>query len=194
MRDRRAPGDQAPFPDLLRAAQAGGEWALAALYRRHDPPMRRYLAARARGEADDIASQTWLDVARNLGSFTGDEDAFRGWVFTIARRRLIDHARRRERRPEVFTTDVGGDPADAVGEDPADEVVASLAGDAAARRIAEILPSAQAEVVLLRVVAGLDVAAVAAITGHRPGTVRVIQHRALRRLAEVLEHEDGDGL
>jgi RNA polymerase sigma-70 factor (ECF subfamily) len=194
VRDRRPPGDHAPFPDLLSAAQAGGEWALAALYRRHDPPVRRYLTAKARGDAEDIASQTWLDVARNLRSFTGDEDAFRGWVFTIARRRFIDHARRRSRRPEVFTSDVDADSVESAGEDPADEVVASLAGDAAARRIADLLPAAQAEVVLLRVMGGLDVASVAAITGHRPGTVRVMQHRALRRLAEVLGDEDRDGL
>jgi RNA polymerase sigma-70 factor (ECF subfamily) len=45
--------------------------------------------------------------------------------------------------------------------------------------------------VTLRVVAGLDVGQVAAIVGKRPGTVRVLAHRGLRRLAEWLAAEDG---
>ena len=62
-----------------------------------------------------------------------------------------------------------------------------MAGDEAVRRIVSLLPRDQAEIVLLRVVAGLPVDEVAAITGRRPGTVRVLQHRALRRLAERLD-------
>jgi RNA polymerase sigma-70 factor (ECF subfamily) len=72
-------------------------------------------------------------------------------------------------------------------DDPAAEVIAAAAGDEAVRRIVKLLPKDQAEIVLLRVVAGLPVDEVAAITGRRPGTVRVLQHRALRRLAERLE-------
>jgi RNA polymerase sigma-70 factor (ECF subfamily) len=48
------------------------------------------------------------------------------------------------------------------------------------------LPPDQAEVVLLRVVAGLSVEAVAAVTGKRTGTVRVTAHRGLRKLAVAL--------
>ena len=62
-----------------------------------------------------------------------------------------------------------------------------MAGDEAVRKIVALLPPDQAEIVLLRVVGGLPVEEVAAITGRRPGTVRVLQHRALRRLAERLE-------
>lgn len=180
------------FDDVLPAAQAGGEWALAVLYQRHDGAIRRYLRARAGDDGDDIASQTWLDAARNLSAFSGDEDAFRGWLFTIARRRLIDHGRRRSRRREVLAEDevLAGLEAD---DDPATTTAEQLAGDDAARRIVELLPAAQAEVVLLRVVAGLDVAEVAEITGQRPGTVRVMQHRALKRLAtELAEEQRGE--
>lgn len=184
---RRA--DSGDFDAVLPAAQAGGEWALSILYQRHDPAVQRYLRARAGDEAEDLASQTWIDVARNLSRFTGDEDAFRGWVFTIARRRLIDHGRRRSRRREDPVSD---DVLAAIrsDHDPADAAVEALAGDAAARRIVELLPESQAEIVLLRVVAGLDVTAVAEITGKRPGAVRVAQHRALKRLAAALEPDD----
>ena len=60
-------------------------------------------------------------------------------------------------------------------------------GDADARRILALLPQDQAEVLLLRVVAGLDAETVARITGRRAGAVRVLQHRALKRLARRLE-------
>lgn len=167
---------------MLAAAQTGAEWALTLLYRHHNPPVLRYLRARAGVDGDDLASQVWIDVARNLSRFDGDEDAFAGWVFTIARRRLVDERRRRGRRrdepvDDELLTEINA------ADDPAAATVDGLTGDEAARRIVELLPERQAEVVLLRVLAGLSVAEVAEITGHRPGTVRVIQHRALRRLA-----------
>ena len=181
--------DERDFAALLAAAQVGGEWALSILYRRHDPAIVRYLRARAGADGDDLASQTWLDAARNLTAFAGDEDQLRGWLFTIARRRLIDHQRRRARRREEPVDDL--DLAELrASDDPAGEVHVVLAGDEAAHRIVELLPPAQAEIVLLRVVAGLTVAEVAHVTGRRPGTVRVMQHRALHRLAQRLS-EDG---
>jgi RNA polymerase sigma-70 factor (ECF subfamily) len=188
---RNSLGDQ--FEGILAAAQDGGDWAVATLYRSLHPALIRFLRGRAGEDADDVASETWLAVARALHSFTGDETAFRSWVFTIAHRRLIDHHRTAARRPSTrslsqaegegqdVSLDLPGD------DDTAGAVEAALAGAQAVRRIVALLPPDQAEVVLLRVVAGLPVEEVAAITGRRPGTVRVLQHRALRRLADRLE-------
>lgn len=72
----------------------------------------------------------------------------------------------------------------AVEPSPEDTVVSLTTGDEAARRIVALLPPDQAEVILLRVVADLSVEQVAAIIGKRPGTVRVLQSRGLKRLAE----------
>jgi RNA polymerase sigma-70 factor (ECF subfamily) len=52
----------------------------------------------------------------------------------------------------------------------------------------------QAEVIFLRVLAGLDVEDVAAVLGKTPGAVRVLQHRALRRLREQLATELARGV
>lgn len=169
------------FDTTLAAAQAGAEWALAAVYRANNPRILRYLRAKEPGEAEDLASDTWIDVARNLASFSGDEDAFRGWVFTIARRRLADHRRRTRRRRADPTSDEASESL-SVPSAEADAMNGRL-GDEAAQRIVASLPPDQAEVVLLRVVADLSVERVAEIIGRRPGTVRVLQHRALRRLA-----------
>ena len=188
---RHSLGDQ--FQGILTAAQDGGEWAVAILYRWLHPALVSYLRARAGADAEDLASETWIAVARGLNTFSGEETAFRSWVFTIAHRRLIDHHRAVARRPRTRTLDATeGDGPEAplelpAGDDPAAEAVDAVAGDEAVRRIVAVLPKDHAEIVLLRVVGGLSVEDVAAITGRRPGTVRVLQHRALRRLAERLE-------
>lgn len=196
---RHSLGDQ--FQGILIAAQDGGEWAVAILYRWLHPALVSYLRGRAGDDADDLASETWLAVARALPSFSGDEAAFRSWVFTIAHRRLIDHHRAAARRPR--TQSLAGPEGDGFDggtmalpsrDDPAAEVLAAAAADDAVRRIVALLPADQAEIVLLRVVAGLPVDDVARVTGRRPGTVRVLQHRALRRLADRLDPSEAEGL
>lgn len=188
---RNSLGDQ--FQGILAAAQDGGEWAVALLYRWLHPAVVSYLRARAGDEAEDLASETWIAVARGLERFSGDEAAFRSWVFTIAHRRLIDHHRASARRPRTRTLHATeGDRRDGpidlpAGDDTAREVLDAVASDEAVRRIVALLPPDQAEIVLLRVVGGLPMEDVAAITGRRPGTVRVLQHRALKRLADRIE-------
>jgi RNA polymerase sigma-70 factor, ECF subfamily len=193
---RHSHGDQ--FPGILTAAQDGGEWAVAVLYRWLHPALVSYLRSRAGDDAEDLASETWMAVARGLAAFSGEEPAFRSWVFTIAHRRLIDHHRARARRPRTRSLHpTEGDGQEAAldlpgGDDPAGLVLDAVAGDEAVGRIVALLPKDQAEIVVLRVVGGLSVDDVAAITGRRPGTVRVLQHRALRRLAERLAQGSGD--
>jgi RNA polymerase sigma-70 factor (ECF subfamily) len=180
------------FEAVLAAATDGDELAFGVLWRDLQPALLRYLNALAPGSGEDLASETWLRVVRALGSFTGDERAFRAWVFTVARHRAVDRWRRTTRRhDELVPLDALADlPA---ADDPAGAAVDAISSRAALARIAT-LPPDQAEVVLLRVVAGLEVAEVAAITGKRPGNVRVLAHRALRRLADQLsEGRPGPG-
>lgn len=179
--------DDGRFEETLAAARAGDERALTALYRLLHPRVLRYLRFREPAEAEDLASETWLDVARGLERFEGDERALRAWALTIARRRTIDLRRRRARRNTV-----PAEPDSLIGRggtgNAEDDAMAALGLQAALERIAE-LPTDQADVVLLRVLAGLSVEEVARITGKRRGRVRVLQHRALRALARKLSRE-----
>jgi len=88
-----------PFDDVLVAAQAGAAWAFEVLYRDLAPSVTGYLRLHGAAEPDDLASETFIGVFTGLGGFSGDEAALRGWVFTIAHRRLVDDWRRRSRRP-----------------------------------------------------------------------------------------------
>lgn len=139
--------------------------------------------------ADDLAGEVWIAVARGLRGFVGDELGFRRWLFTIARFRLIEHRRKQaRRRTEPVSHDRLDLPHGSQGVhddrgDPAVVVVENLSAQAAIETIVAGLTPDQAEVVLLRVVAGFDVAEVARIMGRSTGAVRVLCHRALRRLA-----------
>jgi len=170
-----------PEHPLAAAAREGDEAAMAQLWRAINPPLLRYLRGRVGDRADDIAAAAWLDVARNLATFEGDDADFRRWLFTIARRRLVDELRRRGRRPEQLVAE----PIERVGrgrDDPADR-----ADDlGAALALVRLLPADQADAVLLRVVVDLDVSGVAAVMGRSEGSVRVLTHRGLRRLQELL--------
>jgi RNA polymerase sigma-70 factor, ECF subfamily len=180
------------FRRLIAGAQAGDETCFAALWRNHNPALVRFLAGTVGpDDAEDVGSAVWLEVVRGLDRFDGDQAGFRGWLFTIARSRSVDLHRHRQRRPPRANRYDDGDDGDRqVGHDldPAEVVEAASATDRAVALIGS-LPPDQAEVVLLRVVADLDVATVARLVGKRPGTVRVLAHRGLRRLAELLQVE-----
>lgn len=140
----------------------------------------RYLrAVVGREAAEDVASQVWVEVVAGAASFRGDEAAFRRWVFATARRRALDHRRRWWQRSVVLRPP-GAYELDQPAMDP------DGAADAAAVARIMQLPPAQAEVVLLRVLGGFSAEEVAEITGRSAGSVRVIQHRALRGLAREL--------
>jgi RNA polymerase sigma-70 factor, ECF subfamily len=180
-------GDE--FAPVLAAAQLGEEWAVARLFRSLQPDLLRYLRGREPWEAEDVAAQTWLEVARALGSFAGDEHGFRAFVFTIARRRLLNARRSRTRRRRDERSVDTFEASLAARDDPAEETAAWLDSIAAVERIAELLPPEQSDVVLLRVVGNFTVEEVATILQKRPATVRVIQHRALRKLAQLLRDD-----
>ena len=173
-------GDE--FAAVLTAAQSGSEAALTLPWRDANAALLRYLRVIAPDAAEDIASDTWLEVTRRLDRFSGGEREFRGWLFTIARHRAID-ARRRAARHR--TAPVAWLPERPGRDDPAADVLAGLSTEASVRLVSE-LPAEQAEAVLLRVMAGLDTDQVARIMGKQPGNVRVLSHRGLRNLARRL--------
>jgi RNA polymerase sigma-70 factor (ECF subfamily) len=168
--------------EALAAALRGDAAAFALLWRAHQPPLLRYLRVIVGESAEDVASETWLQAARDMRGFTGSPAGFRVWLFTIARNRAIDERRRARRRPEeprdLIERDLPG-----AQPDVADEVIQRTDVDWAISVIAT-LPKDQAEAVMLRVVAGLDVAQTAQILGKRPGAVRIAAMRGLRRLAQ----------
>jgi RNA polymerase sigma-70 factor (ECF subfamily) len=172
------------FPVVLKAAADGDEDAFGMLWYDLQPRLLRYFRVIAPGAAEDLASETWLGVIRSIGRFQGNEPAFRAWMFTIARHEALDWWRRAARKP-TEDLPMSGLIEPAASDDPAAAAVEGASTRAALALVAT-LPADQAEAIALRVVAGLEFNRVAEIMGKRPGTVRVLTHRGLRRLAERL--------
>jgi RNA polymerase sigma-70 factor (ECF subfamily) len=185
----RVHDEEARVAAALRAAQRGDDAAFRVLYRDVQPRLLRYLRGLVGGnDADDVASETWLQASRDLERFRGDLDAFRGWVATIARHRALDHLRRQRRQPQI-----GGQVEELLdlpsGADTADAALEAISTDTALAHISA-LPPDQAEAILLRVVIGLDAKRAGRVLDKRPGAVRTASHRGLNRLAARLAGPD----
>lgn len=169
------------FDEILNAAKGGGEWAWERLFDSVAAQLRGYLAAQGAAEPDDLTSQVLLGLVSGIGDFDGDERRFRSWVFVMAHHRLIDE-RRRGRKHD----DLRARLAAPASTPPADSDIGERLDESGwAERLAKLTDD-QRSVVLLRVIAGLSAEETARVMGKRPGAVRVLQHRALQRLREIV--------
>jgi RNA polymerase sigma-70 factor, ECF subfamily len=164
----------------LARASAGDDAGFLELWRALQPRLLRFLRVLGCDDPDDVASETWLQVVRDLPTFAGGEEDFRRWLFTIGRHRAIDAARARSRRPAAAANaglDILADT-----QVVEDQVLDALSARQAVAIIGVLSPD-QAEAVALRVIAGLETPDVARILGKSAGAVRVALHRGLRALA-----------
>jgi RNA polymerase sigma-70 factor (ECF subfamily) len=164
---------------------AGDPDAFGTVYRSVHAPLLRYLEVLVgRNDAEDVASETWGQAARDLHRFHGDADGFRRWITTIGRHRALDLLRRRSRRVRADR--------DLTGIDDAVEIrVAEVISTEAALEVIGSLPRDQAEAVMLRVVMGLDARTAGQVLGKRPGAVRSATSRGLRTLERALGDRPG---
>ncbi|MFL5907064.1 MAG: RNA polymerase sigma factor [Solirubrobacterales bacterium] len=174
------------FTSLLGAAREGSEAAWQELYGSLAPVVLGYLRANAAPDPEDVLSEVFLQVARDMVRFDGDERGFRSWVFTIAHHRLIDARRHLARRP----VDLSAEPPEPVGhaDDAAEEALARI-GNEEVERILGVLSTDQRTVLLLRVVGDLSIEDVAKAVGKRPGAVKALQRRGLAAVKRELGRE-----
>ncbi len=171
------------FERLLGEARDGEEAAWAEIFGELSPAVFGYLRANGAPDPEDVLSETFLQVARDIGTFNGDESAFRGWVFIIAQHRLIDARRHAARRP----VELSSEPPEPVGraDDAADEALARI-GLEKVQSVLEALSEDQRAVLLLRVVGDLSIEEVAKAVGKRPGAVKALQRRGLEAIRREL--------
>ena len=170
-----------PFDELLGAAKAREPWALERLYRAHAGAIAGYLEAQGGVDHESLANEVMERALRSLDGFTGDEGAFRGWLFAIARNALIDTRRAASRRvrlelvaaPPERSDGSGADPLTGWGTERVQTVLARLAPD-------------QRDVLVLRIFGDLSTEQIAEILGKRPGAVKALQHRGIAALQRIL--------
>jgi len=167
---------------LVLGCQAGDEAAFARLFRLFGPRTLAYLRGLVGDEADDVQQEVWLSVYRNVGGLA-NPGAFRTWLFQTTRHRAIDHLRRRKRQSRLIDDSVTELAQTAEPEGDESESLGDL--DLAA--IAETLPPALGEVLLLRYGNDLSYAEIALVMGCAMGTVRSRLHAARLRARQVIE-------
>lgn len=175
------------FDTVLSAAQTGADWAWDVIYRDLAGQVLGYLRSHGASEPEDRLGDVFLQVARNIRTFDGDEQAFRSWVFMIAHHRLIDERRSRSRRQEDLTgepsdLDLAGEP-----EAPADAEALNRLAEEDIRQLLGTLSVSQRDVLTLRILGGLTVPEIAVILKKRPGAIKALQRRGLNALKRTLD-------
>jgi RNA polymerase sigma factor (sigma-70 family) len=180
----RGAGFGVAFESVLLAAQSGAPWALERLYQALSPAVLGYLRVQGASDPEDLTNEVFLGVFRKVGDFRGGEEKFRSWVFTIAHSRLVDERRRAMRRPQL----AGGDHPvpESAGGDAEDDALERLSAQRVQALCEQLVPD-QRDVLLLRLLAGLTVEAVAEALGKSAGAVKALQRRGLANLRKVLE-------
>ncbi len=173
-----------PFRKVLAAAQADAPWAYERLYRSLAPAICGYLRIQGAADPDDLTSEVFLGAFRAIGTFAGDEDKFRSWVFTIAHRRLTDERRARSCRPAMADAALP----DTAGGDVEEEALRRLSADRVRSLCAGLAPD-QGDVLVLRLVSGLTIEAIAEIVGKAPGAVKALQRRGICALRKQMERQ-----
>ena len=178
------------FASTLAAARRGSGPAFERLYHDNARHLQAFLRAQRADDPAGATNEAFRRAFDAIARFEGqDEGQFRAWVFAIARNLLIDEQRQRSRRPELVLV---SDPADQ--PDPTDverSVLAGLDADGA-RALLDQLPADQREVLQLRIIGDLSTEEVAEALGKRPGAVRALQMRGLRRLRRTSRRSPGD--
>lgn len=175
------------FPEILIAAQSKAGWAFERLYRTLAPAVAGYLRLQGSPEPEDLTNEVFFGAFRSIGSFEGDEERFRSWLFTITHRRLTDERRRVARRPPMADARALT-AAESRGGDVEDEALGRMSVEKV-RRLCETLPPDQRDVMLLRMVSGLPVDQVAGALGKSPAAVKALQRRAVASVRRAFERQ-----
>ncbi len=179
------------FDALLAAARARSPEAWDEIFRTYSPAVAGYLRLRGAHEVDDLTSEVFIAVFRNIGTFAGTEAGFRSWIFVITHRRLLDERRHHRRHPPALPLERDGrravEPA-ASGADPHDAALRALA-TARVQEVCGRLAPDQADVVLLRIVGDLSIEQVADVLGKSTGAVKQLQRRGFEAVRRLLERE-----
>jgi RNA polymerase sigma-70 factor (ECF subfamily) len=171
------------FDGVLDAARTGADWAWTEIYRDLAPPILGYFRSHGAPEPEDMTSEVFVSMVRNLVNFQGSEEQFRSWVFVIVHRRLLDARRHLIRHPvspmetealeRQAPTDAETEALNRVATEDVQRTFARLSDD-------------QRDVLTLRVVGDLPLEEVARVLGKSLGAVKSLQHRGLQAVARIL--------
>ncbi|MCY2927281.1 MAG: sigma-70 family RNA polymerase sigma factor [Planctomycetota bacterium] len=185
------PGGESSPPTAEGAKTPAGRQMLERAYDRFYDGLFRYCVHRVyhRETAEDVVSTTFVALAQNIAKLDGaGDEAIGRWLFRVAGNAIHSHFRQTGRRGKIlanFGQERAGNPPSA------DDEPERLDWPAVHAAIRQLQPDQQ-NIVVLRFFEGLTVEEIARLTSKRPGTVRVVLWRAMKRLSGWLAHLRGE--
>lgn len=169
---------------IVDAARAGSDAALSELYSLYFPRVYRYILARTGNQydAEDLTEEVFMKVLEAIERFEWREAPFSAWLFRIAHNAVISQRRKDGARGRSGPLTEGL----ALDSQGPDELVENRLALNEIMEAAQKLPEAQRQVIALRFGAGLSVAETARAMNKGEGNVKVIQHKAIAKLREMV--------
>ena len=173
---------------LISFSQQGDRDAFACLYHSYLDRIHRYVYCRVfdRELAEDITSLVFLKVWEHLDTFQSGTSPFAGWLYRIAHNAVIDHYRTRK---AVVSLEEVAPQKLSYGDEVEDKLDLKIHSQELAEALKE-LTGIQREVLILRFIFGLTTLEIARRLDKRPGAIRAVQMRGLKRLAMILPRRD----
>jgi RNA polymerase sigma-70 factor (ECF subfamily) len=172
---------------LVERAKGGEAEAFGLLYDHYQPKIFRFVLLKVshREEAEDLTHQTFLKAWENLDKYEFQGYSFGSWLYRIARNVIIDNQRRSS--PKISLDEIA--PGLLIEEgNEREKTDLKMELEAVAKAISRLRDIEQ-DVILMRFVEELSHKEVAEILGKTEGAVKLIQHRALKNLKQILNHE-----
>lgn len=171
------------FEAAISRARKGDRDSIGELWRLFNPRLVSFLRVLVPNDWEDTASETWIGISKSLPTFVGDIRSFESLLFTVARRRVIDYMRHQIAKPDPVSLVI--DTSERL-PGPEDIVIVLDSMEKTLEKLHQ-LPPAQAEVIALRIIGGLEIGEIAHIVEKTPGAVRVLSHRGLTTLAQLIK-------
>ena len=176
------------WDSVLAAAQVGAGWALTRIFDAYGGPIDGYLRSQGAEDHELMTNEVFLRAFRRMSSFSGIEEQFRSWLFTIAHNLLVDERRRMANRPEEVPLDELAQ-ARAAKSRPAEAVAFEELGSDKVQAVLSTLAPQQRDVLMLRILADMTCEDVAKTLGKSVGAVKQLQRRGLESLRRELTLE-----
>ena len=180
---------------LLNCYLSGDRNAISQLIERHSRRVRDYIQMMVKdGDvADDIFQETFIKAVRVIdeGRYT-DNGRFLSWILRIAHNQVIDHFRAQKQNRQLNEAEAGYDVLGTLRlaeRTVEDEIVCEqIASDV--RRMVELLPDEQREVVMMRYYSGLSFKEIAEQTGVSINTALGSMRYALINLRKMIKEKN----
>jgi len=171
---------------LVDRARSGDTEAFGRIYDVYADRIYRHIYYRTGNieDARDLMQDVFARAWQVLPGYKRTSTPFLGWLYTISHNRVIDYYRTRKDHAYLdveISVDAGGISPEKSAETQFDQH--------RVRRAILQLPGDQQRVIMLSYIEGLEYSEVAAMMNKTEGNIRVIVHRALKKMREILDRE-----